>query len=47
MTSGFHAWLNRSPSARSCSDEELGGEVKSSFVACDRTYDARRVWSAR
>lgn len=24
--SGFHAWLNRSPSARSRSDEELGGK---------------------
>ncbi|MEY9455233.1 hypothetical protein ABIG07_004181 [Bradyrhizobium ottawaense] len=26
--SGFHAWLNRSPSARSRSDQELGGKVK-------------------
>jgi putative transposase len=42
--SGFHAWLNRSPSARSRSDEELGGKVRSSFVASDRTYGARRVW---
>lgn len=42
--SGFHAWLNRSPSARSRSDEELGGKVKTSFVASDRTYGARRVW---
>ena len=42
--SGFHAWLNRSPSARSRSDEELGGKVKASFVASDRTYGARRVW---
>ena len=42
--SGFHAWLNRSPSARSRSDEELGGKVKTSFVASDSTYGARRVW---
>ncbi|GLR96828.1 transposase InsO family protein [Bradyrhizobium liaoningense] len=42
--SGFHAWLNRSPSARSRSDEELGGKVKASFMASDRTYGARRVW---
>ncbi|MDA9489373.1 IS3 family transposase, partial [Bradyrhizobium sp. CCBAU 11361] len=33
-----------SPSARSRSDEELGGKVKASFVASDRTYGARRVW---
>ena len=25
--SGFHAWLNRSPSARSRSDEALGAQV--------------------
>src|ERR1700750_75635 len=42
--SGFHAWLTRSPSARSRSDEELGGKVKASFAASDRTYGARRVW---
>ena len=42
--SGFHAWLNRSPSARSRCDEELGGKVKASFAASDRTYGARRVW---
>lgn len=42
--SGFHAWLNRSPSARSRSDEELGGRVKASFAASDRTYGARRAW---
>jgi hypothetical protein len=44
LRSGFHAWLNRSPSARSRSDEELGGKVKISFVASDRAYGARRVW---
>jgi putative transposase len=42
--SGFHAWLDRSPSARSRSDEALGQQVKASFVGSDRTYGARRVW---
>ena len=42
--SGFHAWLNRSPSARSRSDETVGQQVKASFIASDRTYGARRVW---
>jgi putative transposase len=42
--SGFHAWLNRSPSARSRSDEAVGQKVKASFLASDRTYGARRVW---
>jgi putative transposase len=38
--SGFHAW----PSARSRSDEAVGQQVKASFLASDRTYDARRIW---
>lgn len=42
--SGFHAWLNRSPSARSRSDETVSQQVKASFLASDRTYGARRVW---
>jgi putative transposase len=42
--SGFHAWLARSPSARSRSDEVVGAKVRASFVASDRTYGARRVW---
>ena len=42
--SGFHAWLNRTPSARSRGDEALGRRVRASFVASDRTYGARRVW---
>lgn len=42
--SGFHAWLDRSPSVRSHSDEELGGKVRASFLASGRTYGARRVW---
>lgn len=35
--SGFHAWLNRSPSARSRSDEAVSQQVKASFIASDRT----------
>jgi hypothetical protein len=42
--SGFHAWLNRSPSARSRSEEAVSLRVKASFLASDRTYGARRVW---
>jgi putative transposase len=42
--SGFQAWLTRSPSARSHSDERIGQHVKASFLASDRTYGARRVW---
>jgi putative transposase len=42
--SGFHAWLNRSPSARSRSDEAVARLVKASFIDSDRTYGARRVW---
>jgi putative transposase len=42
--SGFHAWLGRSPSARSRSDEVVGAKVRASFLASDRTYGARRVW---
>ena len=42
--SGFHAWLTRTPSARSRSDEVIGARVKVSFLGSDRTYGARRVW---
>jgi putative transposase len=42
--SGFHAWLNRSPSARSRHDEELVAVIDRSFKSSDRTYGARRVW---
>ncbi len=45
--SGFHAWLTRSPSARSGTDERVGQQVKASFLASDRTYGARRVWRDR
>jgi len=42
--SGFHAWLNRSPSARSRHDEVLATAIDRSFKSSDRTYGARRVW---
>jgi len=42
--SGFHAWLNRSPSARSRNDEAIGERIRASFTSSDRTYGARRVW---
>ena len=41
---GFYAWLTRPRSQRSRSDEELGAKVRTSFLASDRTYGARRVW---
>jgi len=41
---GFYAWLTRPRSQRSCSDEELGAKVRTSFLSSDRTYGARRVW---
>jgi putative transposase len=41
---GFYAWLERPPSARARSDEELGTKVRASFLRSDRTYGARRVW---
>ena len=42
--SGFHAWLNRSPSARSRQDEVLVTVIDRSFKSSERTYGARRVW---
>ncbi len=42
--SGFHAWLNRTPSKRSRDDEEISAKVRASFIASARTYGARRVW---
>ncbi len=42
--SGFHAWLNRSPSARSRDDDVLATAIDRSFKGSDRTYGARRVW---
>jgi putative transposase len=42
--SGFHAWLNRTPSARSRRDKMLVTAIDRSFKSSDRTYGARRVW---
>jgi transposase InsO family protein len=42
--SGFHAWLKRTPSVRSRSDEAVSQQVKASFLVSDRTYGAQRVW---
>lgn len=42
--SGFHAWLERPPSARAKADLVVGAKVRASFLASDRTYGARRVW---
>src|SRR5205085_5755758 len=36
--------LARHRAPRTTSDEELGAKVRTSFVASDRTYGARRVW---
>jgi putative transposase len=38
--SGFHAWLNRRPSARSRQDEVLVTTIDRSFKSSDRTYGA-------
>lgn len=42
--SGFYAWLRRAPSQRTQDDEQIGAQVRQSFIASDRTYGARRVW---
>ena len=42
--SGFHAWLNRSPSDHALYDEVLLDKIGQSFKSGDRTYGARRVW---
>ena len=41
---GFYAWLTRPQSARTRDHEEPAAKVRSSFLASDRTYGARRVW---
>jgi putative transposase len=41
---GFYAWLTRPPSHRSRSDEALTAKIRTSFIASDRTYGARRIW---
>ena len=55
--SGFHAWLNRPPSARAVTDEKIAPQVRSSFPASDRTdplldsaakaYVEKNAWPAR
>ena len=42
--SGFHGWLNRTPSKHSRYDDALVTTIRSSFQGSDRTYGARRVW---
>jgi putative transposase len=42
--SGFHAWLQRGPSALETADENLTAKIRSSFVNSARTYGARRFW---
>ena len=44
LRSGFHAWLNRSPSAYARHDDVLATAIDRSFKSSDRTYGARRVW---
>jgi len=41
---GFYAWLTRPRSQRGWDNEEIAAKVRSSFLASDRTYGARRVW---
>ena len=42
--SGFYAWIRRPPSARTHRHAIVGAAVRTSFLASDRTYGARRVW---
>lgn len=42
--SAFHAWPSRPRSARARAHETLTGRIRASFIASDRSYDARRVW---
>jgi putative transposase len=41
---GFYAWLGRPKSDRAVYDAMLEREIRSTFLASDRTYGARRVW---
>ncbi len=41
---GFYAWLTRPPSDHAVHDGVLAQAIRSSFLASDRTYGARRVW---
>lgn len=42
--SGFYAWVRRAPSARARRHAIVSAVVRTSFLASDRTYGARRVW---
>ena len=44
LRAGFYAWRTRSPSARARANEQLLTRVRSSFLASNRTYGARRAW---
>ena len=44
MRRGFYVWLTRPRSQSNRSDEELGAQVRSSFLGSDRTYGTIRVW---
>jgi putative transposase len=43
-SSGYYAWRNRPPSARSQRHGHLTAEIKASFEASRQTYGAIRVW---
>jgi putative transposase len=40
---GFYVWLKRPPNNRTQEDEVLGTKIRTSFLASNRTYGARRV----
>jgi putative transposase len=42
--SGFYEWTLRAPSKRSQDDARLGGLIRASFLASDRTYCSPRIW---
>ena len=42
--SGFYAWLGRAPSVRARRHATMSPVVRTSFLASDGTYGARRVW---
>jgi putative transposase len=42
-TSGYHAWLNRPPSARELEDRQLVGIITDIWEDSDRTYGAPRI----
>jgi putative transposase len=42
-TSGYHGWLNRSPSDRELEDRELTARIEEIWIRSDRTYGAPRI----